>query len=138
MRTSLLQLFSYIFWPNPGNATYGSPKSLALLLFCALLIVAAFGISVWRRKLANPVTKKLTRTWAATSFWFGFTGLLLIVARVEQIQFLAMRFLWIVWIALAILYIVFQMRSFRMRHYEVLPKIVSVDPRSKYLPKRKR
>lgn len=138
MSNTLVQFFSFFFYPNPGNAYYSSPKSLALLIFCVLLMVAAAGISIWRRRLSNAVTKKLTRSWSAASFWFGFSGLLLVIARVEQIQFLAMRILWVIWIAIAVFYIFLQWKFFRMRHYEVLPKEVSHDPRAKYLPKKRR
>lgn len=137
MSNFFFQLFSFFFYPNPGNADYSSPKSVALMIFCVLLIAASVGISVWRRRLKNPVTKKLTRSWSTAAFWFGFSGLLLVVARVEQIQFIAMRFWWVVWIAFALFYIYFQIRSFRARHYEVLPKKVSHDPRAKYLPGKK-
>lgn len=134
----LYQLFIYFFWPNPGNVTYGSPKVLALLILCLLLIVVAFLISIWRRRVQNQVTKKLSRSWASAFVWFGFTGLILVIARVEQIQYVAMRVWWVFWVIAAIVYIAFQIRLWRARHYEVLPKEVSVDPRSKYLPKRKK
>lgn len=138
MNNSLLQFLSFFFYPNPGNASYGSPKSLSLLILCVLLIAGAAALSVWRHKLKNPVTKKLSRSWPTASFWFGFTGLILIVARVEQIQFIAMRMWWVLWIAIAILYIFLQFRLFRARHYEVLPKEVRKDPREKYLPKKQK
>ncbi len=138
MSTSLFQLLSFFFYPNPGNADYSSPKSVALIILCVLLIVAAVVVSLWRKNHKNPITKKLSRSWSTVVFWFGFTGLILVVARVEQIQFIAMRIWWVVWLALAVLFTVFQMRSFRTRHYEVLPKKVSHDPRAKYLPGKKR
>ena len=138
MNTFLLQTFSYLFWPNPGNASYGSPKAIALIIFCVLLIIIAVVISFWRRGLKNQATKKLSRSWGSACFWFGFTGLILVVSRVEQIQYMAMRIWWVAWIIAAILYIWFQMKMFRMRHYEVLPAQSVSDPRSKYLPKQKK
>ncbi len=138
MNTFLFNTLSFLFYPNPANADYSSPKSIVLLVLCILLMVGAAGISVWRRKLSNPVTKKLSRSWPNASFWFGFSGLILVISRVEQIQFISMRAWWIVWLALAAFYIFLQVRLFRARHYEVLPKVVSTDPRAKYLPKKRR
>lgn len=138
MNNFLLQTFSFFFWPNPGNASYGSPKAMVLIIFCAVLIVAAVVISFWRKSLKNQVTKKLSRSWASACFWFGFTGLILIIARVEQIQYIAMRIWWLVWVVVAILYIWFQIKMFRSRHYEVIPAQTVQDPRSKYLPKQKK
>ncbi len=135
--TKFYQLLSYLFWPNPGNASYSSPKAMALLIFCIVLIVAAGVLSVWRRKISNQVTKKLSRSWPSAAFWLGFTGLILTVSRVEQIQFLSMRILWVVWLVCAVFFIVIQVRLYRARYYEVLPKEVSLDPRAKYLPKQK-
>ena len=132
------QILSYLFWPNPGNASYDSPKAMALIVFCVFLIALSVGLSVWRRKISNPVTKKLCRSWPSAAFWFGFSGLILTVSRVEQIQFISMRIMWVIWLAFAVLFVVMQMRLYRARYYEVLPKEVSVDPRAKYLPKQKR
>ena len=138
MRTALLNLLTYLFWPNPANASYSSPKAMALIIFCALLIVASVALSLWRQKMTNPVSKKLTRSWPSAAFWFGFSGLILTISRVEQIQFISMRFLWLVWLVIAVLFIAVQWRLFKARHYQVLPKKVSHDPRAKYLPKRKK
>lgn len=128
----------FLFWPNPGNASYTSPKALVLFVFCALLIAVAVGISFWRKRMTNPQMKKISRSWGTASFWFGLVGLFLVVARVEQIQYLAMRFLWLIWILLAVLYVFIQVKRYRARYYEVLPSQTTVDPRVKYLPKQKR
>ena len=138
MRTALLNLLTYLFWPNPANASYSSPKAMALIIFCALLIVASVALSLWRQKMTNPVSKKLTRSWPSAAFWFGFSGLILTISRVEQIQFISMRFLWLVWLVIAVLFIAVQLRLFKARHYQGLPQNVSHDPRAKYLPKRKK
>ncbi len=130
--------FTYLFWPNPGSVGYASPKALALLIFCIVLIVAAPVLSAWRGRQSNPRMKRLSRSWPAASFWFGLTGLLLVVARVESIQFLAMRFLWVLWAAVAVLFVFLQVRLFRARFYQELPINRSDDPRAAYLPKRKR
>ena len=133
-----MQILSYLFYPNPGNAAYTSPKALLLLAVCAGLLLIAASIKVWRMKLKNPVTKKLSGTWPASFLWFGIVGLVLVVSRVENIQFLAMRFLWVLWGASFFLFVFFQAKRYRMRNYEVLPKVVSTDPRSKYLPGKKK
>lgn len=135
---TLISALSFLFWPNPANADYGSPKVVALMILCGLLIVGAFALSFWRKRMKNPVTKKLSRSWGVAAFWFGLSGLILIVSRVEQIQFVSMRFLWVIWIAIAAFYVYIQVRLFRARHYEVLPREASVDPRSKYLPRKKK
>lgn len=130
--------FTYIFWPNPGNASYDSPKALALLIFCAVLVVGSFALSAWRKRQGNQLMRRLSKSWPTAAFWFGLLGLLFVVARVEQIQFIAMRFMWVLWGIGAVIYIVFQLRKYRTRYYEVLPATSVEDPRSRYLPKRKR
>jgi ABC-type uncharacterized transport system fused permease/ATPase subunit len=127
----------YLFWPNPGNATYGSPKAVILLVVALLLVVASVGIRVWRDKQRNPVTKKLSKSWASAALWFGLTAGLLVVSRVEGVQYIAMRFWWLVWGLSAAFYLFLQIKKFRARHYEVLPTEVVDDPRSKYLPRKK-
>ena len=128
----------YLFWPNPGNATYESPKALALLVFCAVLVVGSLAIRFWRKSLKNSVTRKLSRSWPAASFWFGLTGLILVVCRVEGISYLSMRFLWVLWGLSLLLFLYFQVKLFRARHYEVVPREERMDPREKYLPKKKK
>lgn len=129
---------SYFFWPNPGNANYDNPKVIALLVFCALLVIASFVISRWRDGLHNQSLKKVSRSWSSASLWFGLTGLLFTVSRAEQIQFLSMRALWLIWAAAAVLFIALQIRAVQTRTYEVIRATKKEDPRSKYLPKRKR
>ncbi|MBI3816907.1 hypothetical protein HY285_05190, partial [Candidatus Peregrinibacteria bacterium] len=130
MRSSALQQFlRFVFAPNPGRATYGSTSILSLLIACGTLVVLSFIIAVWRRSHANSVTRKLSRTWSSVSFWFGIVGLVLVVSRVEQIQFLAMRFFWVLWVLALLVYVFVQLRLFRARHYEILPRVSAADPR---------
>jgi len=129
----------YLFWPNPGNADYSSPKSLILLVVCVLLVVVSFAIKYWRKKQSNAVTRKLTRSWPSVTLWFGLVGLFLVICRVESISYLSMRVWWVVWGVVLVVYILFQLKMFRMRHYNVLPqKKREHDPREKYLPKSKK
>lgn len=90
---------------------------------------------MWRRKCADPMVRKFTRSWASALLWFGVSGLILVIARVEYIQFLAMRFWWLVWLVCLLLYVVFQYRIVRQRYYRVIPQEHMEDPREKYLPK---
>jgi len=126
--------FRFFFYPNPGNAQYGSPMQTTLIILCVALIAFSFGLWYWRKHLQNPVTRKLSRSWGSASFWFGIAGLVLVVARVEEIQFLAMRLLWVLWWAGVAVYLFFQVRTFRARHCKVLPKERVFDPRDRYLP----
>jgi uncharacterized membrane protein YdcZ (DUF606 family) len=129
----------YVFYPNPGQMTYGSPTAIALFALTGGLIVLSFLLRFWRARLHSASTKKLTRAWPSLSFWFGLVGLVLVISRIEKIQFVAMRFMWVLW-ALALLLAAFvQFKLFRMRHYEVLPRAVTPDdPRARYLPGKKR
>ncbi|MDD4628349.1 MAG: hypothetical protein PHE68_03060 [Candidatus Peribacteraceae bacterium] len=128
----------YLVWPNPGNASYGSPKIQILLVACALLILLSFTMSFWRRNMRNPVTKRLSRTWPSAAFWFGLIGLVLVVSRVESIGFLAMRLWWVILAAVGALYLFLQYRIFRARHYQQMPREFTDDPREKYLPRKKK
>jgi hypothetical protein len=133
-----MQMLQYLFWPNPVSATYGDPKVLALLGLCAALIIGSFVLSFWRRKQSNPMTRKLSASWPRAALWFGVIGLVLVVSRVESIQFFAMRFLWVLWAVCILLFLLFQAKRWRTRHYELLPTVVTHDPRDKYLPRKKR
>lgn len=135
---ALVSFLTYWFYPNPGNADYGNPKVQLLLALCVLLMAGAVGIRFWRNRQPNPITKKLSRSWAVASLWFGIVALVLTVSRVEQIQFFAMRFLWALWVIALVAYIILQVRVFRARHYQVLPRETVVDPRDPYLPGKKR
>lgn len=135
---SLKSLFIYIFWPNPGNAYYSSTSMKSLLIVCTLLVVFSFLFRFWRSRMTNPVLKKLSRSWSSAAFWFGITGFIFVVSRVEGIGFLAMRLCWVLWGIAAALYLGMQVRFFHMRYYEKLPSEISHDPRDRYLPKRKK
>jgi len=134
---SLRTLFFYLFWPNPGNAYYTGPKIQVVLGVCILLLLFSFVFGFFRRGMRNPVLKKLSRSWSSAAFWFGISGLVFVVSRVEGIGFLAMRAWWVGWGIAVAFYVGVQVRLFRARYYETLPKEVSVDPRDRYLPRKK-
>ncbi|MFH1444626.1 MAG: hypothetical protein ABIG34_04555 [Candidatus Peregrinibacteria bacterium] len=135
---ALQSFFIYLVWPNPGNAYYSSSSMQVLLMMSALLIVLSFTLRFWRRSMSNPVMKKLSRSWPSAALWFGVIGIVFVVSRIEGIGFLAMRLWWVVWGIVLALFIGVQMRLFRMRYYEKLPKEVSDDPRDRYLPRKKK
>lgn len=128
----------YLFYPNPANANYSSPKAIALMVLCALFIAASFGIKAWRRKTQDGKLRQLSKTWSAAALWFGIVGLVLVIARVEQIQYVAMRFWWLVWLLALGLYAFLQFKLYKARYYSVLPTAVVKDPRDRYLPGKKK
>ena len=81
------------------------------------------------------MTKKLMRAWPAAMRWAGAVGLVLVIARVEDIQFLSMRVLWLLWALIFLGFVILQVWKFRLKHYTILPKEYVDDPREKYLPK---
>lgn len=133
-----MNILSYLFWPNLGVSSYDNPKVLALIVVCVGLVIASFIVRFWIRKTATPVLRKIAKGWPTALLSLGLTGLLLIVSRVEGVQYLSMRVLWIVWAAAAVFYAFLQIKKYRQRYYEVLPAVSVEDPRSKYLPKRKK
>lgn len=134
----MTELLKYILWPNLGTTTYDNPKVLVLLGIAAGLMVLSFIVRFWRKRVQNSVTRKLSRSWSSASFWFGFVALILAVSRVEGISYVSMRLWWIVWVVMLVVYVFFQVKLFRMRHYEKIATEVLEDPRAKYLPKRKK
>lgn len=130
-------ILSYIFYPNPANADYTSPKALALLIVCVLAIVASFVLPRLRNSW-NPQLKKLSKSWAAACGWFGWTGLVLVISRVEEIQYVSMRFLWVIWGVFLVGYLFLQVRLYRARYYEIIPSRPIQDDRAQYMPKRKK
>ncbi|MDD4318908.1 MAG: hypothetical protein PHW10_01115 [Candidatus Peribacteraceae bacterium] len=128
----------YVFYPNPGDAAYGDGWVIALFILAGALVVASFVLRRWRTSLQNPVTRKLSRSWSGASLWFGLVAAVLTVSRTEQIQFFAMRLLWGLWILSLLLYVFFQLRQFRARHYSMLPRERTMDPLERYLPGKRR
>ncbi len=129
---------SYWLYPNNGTALYTNPKILTILIFCGALVILSFTISFWRRRMKNPMTVKLSRSWASAAFWFAIVGVLLTVSRAEGVLFLSMRILPLLWALSMVLYIVLQIFQFRTRHYTVVRTKHSHDARDKYLPGKKR
>lgn len=129
---------TYVFWPNPGNADYASPKAFALIILCAALVVLSFVLPRLRARWQNTQMKKISGSWAAACGWFGWSGLVLVIARVEEIQYLAMRFLWVLWGVALLAYLFVQYKVYRTKYYEVIPSRPTVDARAEYLPKRKK
>ncbi|MBP7114226.1 MAG: hypothetical protein KBA40_02105 [Candidatus Peribacteraceae bacterium] len=129
-----MQLFSYWFWPNPAGWRYTDFPVQTLLAVCAALIILSFVIGYWRKRVKNPITKNLSKSWSSAALWFGLVGIVFVVSRVEMIQFLAMRAMWALWLLCLVAYAFFQFIQFRRRHYTVMQRTQVVDEREKYLP----
>lgn len=132
-----MSILSYLFWPNPGLSSYDNPKILLLLALCFGLVIASFVLRAWRNK-TSPVIRKIAKGWPTALLTFGLFGLLFTVSRVEGVQYVSMRIWWIVWAASAVFYAYLQVKKYRARYYEILPATSVEDPRSKYLPRKKR
>lgn len=133
-----MSFFSSLFDPFPSAPVYSDIQALPFLLVAVALLIASYFLSRWSRRNPNPVTKKLTKSWPRAAFIFGFIALILVVSRVEAIQYIAMPFWWVVWAIVGIFYVTLQFRVFRARHYQVLKSEHIEDPREKYLPRKKR
>lgn len=134
----ILSLLRSLFYPLPVRADYFGSTLLPLLIACVGLIVASFAIRFWRSRMKSSLLRKLSSSWSTTCVWFGLTGLVLIVARAEGIQYVAMRFWWVVWGLAGLAFILLQLKIFRARHYQVIPTVKAEDPRDPYLPRAKR
>ncbi len=132
------QFFSQWFWPNPGGWHYADTKVQIVLAACVLLIALSFVLKYYRSRVKNPVTRKLSASWSGAAMTFGVIALVLTVSRVETIQFVSMRALWVVWALSLALYVALQFMAFRNRHYVVMEKRSTFDGRDKYLPRKKR
>lgn len=132
-----MNIFSYLFWPNLGISTYDNPKIIALLSLSIGCIALSFVVKYWRKRTKNPISKKLSRSWASAFFWFGLIGLFLTISRVEGISYVSMRLWWVLWALGLALYVFLQIKLFRARHYTPVKVQKKEDPRDKYLPKKK-
>lgn len=133
-----MSFLSYLFWPNPPLLSYGDLRVILLLGACVLITVVPLLLTVFLGRGGGSFLRKATQSWGKAGWSFGLTGLLFTLSRVEGIQYLSMRFLWVLWSAALGIFVFFQVRAWRLWHYEVLPQLPLENPLSKYLPKRKR
>lgn len=133
-----MSILRYLFFPNPLQATYGSSFVIGLFALCGALLVLSIVIRVWRRSTSDTVAKRLSAGWASAALWFGVIGLVLVVARVEGIQIVAMRLWWVLWALALVVYVIAKVRIFRARHYHVVPSVAQPDLRDAYLPGKKK
>ena len=131
-------VISYLFWPNPGGVSYLDPHPLIALLVCGVLLLLALVLRILRTRSHSGSFRRLTQSFDRAALWFGLVGLFLVIARAEEIQYVAMRFWWIVFGGSFALYVFVQCRRARLLWYEVIPSAPSQDLREKYLPHRKR
>lgn len=135
----MTQFFSYWFWPNLAGWSYGEQNVTILLALTIAMVVLSFIVRYWRRHIKNPMTRTLSRSWPTALLWFGLTGVVMVISRTEQIQFLSMRALWALWMLLLVVFAFYQFLQFQRRHYTVVRgQPGPADERSKYLPRKKR
>ena len=128
-----MKYLTYLFWPNPGVASYAHPALLLLLIFCISLIAAGMTLR-WLRVRMDTVTRKLTRSWPIFCIVFGATWCAFVISRVEGVQYLSMRFLWVIWIAALAFIIFLQWKLYRTQHYRIERVSRENSARDKYLP----
>ncbi len=133
-----MDALSYLFWPNPGGAAYGDPHPRMALAICSALLLLSLALRILRVRSRSGSVRRFAQSFDRVALWFGVTGLLLVVARVEEIQYLAMRFWWIVWGGSVVLCCIVRLRRLRLLGYDVIPSAAPPDSREKYLPRRKR
>lgn len=133
-----MDALSYLFWPNPGGAAYDDPNPRMALAICGALLLLSLALRIMRARSHSGSVRRFAQSFDRVALWFGVTGLLLVVARVEEIQYVAMRFWWIVWGGSFILCSVVRLRRLRLLGYEVILSASPPDSREKYLPRRKR
>ena len=134
----ITEWLGYIFWPHPPHAAFFSVKVQIAFWICVAFVAVSVALRLWRNGIKNSVTKKLSKSWASTLQWYGLIGIVLVVARVVEAQYIAMRLWWIVWLVSLCVYVFVQVRMWRSRHYEIIPSKTVSDPRDPYLPSRKR
>ena len=127
--------FKYYFTPYPDPAFHWTKLTL---LIGVLLILGGMGLAFYRKRLSDPVMKKLLRPYSGQLQTYGVLTLFLLVSREAGIPYLSMRFWWIL-LGAFFLYsffrFLFRFRSDYQRKKEALQMRES---RSKYLPKKKR
>lgn len=132
-----MNALSYLFWPNPGVAAYSDPMPLAAFAVCGVLLLLSLVLRILRKRAHSWSIRRFAQSFDRVTLWFGIVGLLLVVARVEGMQYLAMRFWWVVWGGSLLSCSVVQLRRLRFLGYEVISSAAPPDPREKYLPRRK-
>ena len=133
-----MEVFSYLFWPNPGGVSYAGPHPRIAFLVCGILLLLSLVLRILRARSRSGSFRRLSHGWARAVLWFSLVGLFLVVARVEEVQYVAMRFWWIVWGGSAAGYVFLQWRRTQRLWYEVIPSTPAQDFREKYLPHTKR
>lgn len=114
------------------------PHPLIALTVCGLLLLLSLVLRVVRARSSSGSFCRLAKSWARAALWFGVGGTFLVIARAEEIQYIAMRFWWIVWGGSAVGYAFLQWRRAQCILYEVIPSAPVRDLREKYLPRAKR
>jgi uncharacterized membrane protein len=133
----MMNILSYIFYPNPVAPSYTNVKVLIALGLVVALIVFAVLFRKKLRKSQDTQLKKLASSWPTAAWWFAITALVMIVARVESISYVSMRLWWGVWAIFAILFIVLQYKVFAARYYTVVEKRAR-KKLSPYLPRKRK
>lgn len=132
-----MNALSYLFWPNPGAVAYSDSRPLAALALCGVLLFLSLTLRILRTRAHAGPLRRFAQSFNRVALWFGVTGLFLVVARVEGMQYLTMRFWWVVWGGSLLLCSVVRFRRLRLLGYDVISSPTPPDPREKYLPRRK-
>ena len=127
--------FKYYFAPLPDPGYQWTKATLALGL---LLIILGFAAAYYRRrKLADPIAKKILKPYPGKLKTYGFLVLFLLLVREQGLPYLSMRIWWFVLLGF-FLYSLIKLASTYHINYESRSRRINKNQKtSKYLPKKK-
>ena len=126
----------YYFAAAP-NADFQYTK--ATLIVGLGLIVIGLVLGYYRKKkMQDPVTKKVIRKHPGTLRTYGILVLILLLVREAGIPFLSMRFLWLILAGFFIFSILKALFTFRKEYRKRYSRAKKQGLVNKYLPKKKK
>lgn len=131
-----LLTLSYYFAPYPNPNFQFSKITLAI---CALILVAGIALIFFRKKMGSSKQQKWIRLYGKRLVNMGILGLALLFFREVGIPYFSMRIWWVVWLILLIAFSVLAVKhAIKAKNQVTVVKPKAEDPRTKYLPKRKK
>lgn len=130
-----LLTFSYYFTTRPDPNFQFTKLAIALVV---ILFAASFIIKLKRKKLKDPIMKKMLKRYPSRLSMFGSLLLFLLVVREAGLPYLSMRIWWFLLGAFFLYWALKNASNFNKEYKRRATQAKSNASRSKYLPRKKK
>ena len=131
----MANLFQVHYWFNIRPLAFSSGALKIVLAVLFMTLIGAIILSILRRKKSDRLIAKVQKRLASWLYTFAILGLFFVFLRQIETPYLAMRFLFLIWLLVALVWFGFIIKYWIVKVPKIKEEKTKQAEIKKYLPK---